>query len=341
MTILAELGLLLKAEIALPQALILLEKHYGERQTIFWKPHKMSLVIQILRKDLQKGLSLSKAMQKHPRYFDDFTLSLIQMGENTHHLSLACEKIAHYHEKIKIFKKQIKKALYYPMTVAVSTLCIGWGLLMFIVPQFETLFQRTGVALPWATRDLLHAHHWVRQHGLFLGLLNVHCMVLLYGFRKFLGYYLCLCTPFISGVYKKLMMARLSYSLALLLEASLTVTDTLKIAAFSLKAPRYQKALLKARTFIIQGDYFFEAFKKTRAFPAIFLEFIYIGEQSGHLKPLLFRLSAYYESRVDQALHTLTLLLEPLALWLLGLMIGFFMVALYLPIFQLGKTLQY
>jgi len=320
--LISHLATLLKANIPLLTALNMLAE---------LQPVKQKKIILLLKKDISAGLSLSEAMQKQARTFDPLTIALIKAGEEAALLPLMLENIAHHQEKTATFKKRLQKALFYPLTVLSLAALITTGLLIFIIPQFESLFENMGAQLPLFTRMILFASRFIQQHGFILFILFILLIFILIYFKDYL--------PFLGKFLQKLLLARFSYTLSLLLSANIPIIQALQIASNVLQHKKYEKALCEARENIKKGESFFQALQKTRQFPLLFLQFIQIGEHASQLKPLMLKISEYYEIQADHTLSTLTLLLEPAIMVILGILIGGLVIAMYLPVFQLGKIL--
>lgn len=329
-----ELAVLLTANIPLITALDILSQQY---------PDKIQKIMISIRKDISDGSSLSQSLKKHPKYFDLLTIHIIKAGEESAALPQILDNIAGYQEKIALLKTRLKKALFYPLTVLFLALLITIGLLIFIVPQFESLFESMGAQLPLVTRIVLSLAGFMKTKGLilivFLLLLIITLVLSKKYFVKFseILSYLFLSLPIIGNIYQKIIFSRFSHTLAILLNASIPLTEALKISANVIAHKKYERSVIQARENIIKGDALSHALEKSQLFPFIFIQFIYIGEQSGRLSEMLTKLAERYETESDHILQALTLLLEPAIMLILGILIGGLVIAMYLPVFELGK----
>jgi type IV pilus assembly protein PilC len=332
-----ELSTLLKSHIPLLTALEILSQYY---------PVKLKNLILSLKKSISEGASLSQAMSHYPKNFDALTIHIIKAGESSASLPQILENIAAYQEKIIILKARFKKALFYPMTILSISFLITLGLLIFIVPQFESLFASMGAQLPWMTRMVLAAAAFIKNYGVIIGiilLLSVVSIILalkyITVFSRFISdnshYFLFI--PLIGSIAQKLIFSRFSHTLAILLKTSIPLTEALKISAYIMSHKKYEKAILQTRENIIRGDALSQALEKSRQFPFIFLQFVRIGEHSGTLAERLTQIGERYEMETDQVLNKLILLLEPAIMLILGILIGGLVIAMYLPVFELGK----
>jgi type IV pilus assembly protein PilC len=320
-----ELSMLLKYNIPLIPALDILAKQY---------PPKLQKLILDLKKNISNGLSLSQAMKKYPKNFEDLTIQLIRAGEETASLPLVLENISRYQEKIKLLKMRFKKALFYPVTVLSLASIITLGLLIYIVPQFEDLFKNMGAHLPWVTQLVLSLANFIKTKGLYFFAIFILTIATSIYFKQNL-----LSLPGIKNIHKKIIFSRFAHTLSLLLSANIPLTQSLKISSSVLQHPKYERAVLFTLENIIKGNALSSALQKSQQFPFIFVQFIHIGEQSGSLSQMLTKIGERYEMETDHTLYIMTLLLEPAIMIILGLLIGGLVVAMYLPIYGLGKII--
>ncbi len=329
-----ELAVLLKANIQLIIALDILSQQY---------PDKIRNMILSIKKNISDGLSLSQSLEKHPKYFEALTIHIIKAGETSAALPQILDNIAGYQEKIALLKTRLKKALFYPLTVLCLALFITIGLLIFIVPQFESLFESMGAQLPLVTRIVLSFAGFIKTKGIiFILILFLIISLLILSKKYFVKFseflsYLFLSLPVIGKIYQKIIFSRFSHTLAILLNARIPLTEALKISSHVISHKKYERSIIQARENIITGDLLSRALEKSRLFPYIFIQFIHIGEQSGCLSEMLTKLAERYEAEADHILQTLTLLLEPAIMLILGVLIGGLVIAMYLPVFELGK----
>jgi len=329
-----ELAVLLKANIPLMTALELLQSQY---------PLKIQKIIIAIKKNISDGLTLSQALKKHPKYFDDLTIHIIKAGEASAALPQILGNIAGYQEKIALLKTRLKKALFYPLTVLFIAMIITIGLLVFIVPQFESLFESMGAQLPLVTRIVLSLAGFIKTKGLLLITIIFLLILILFLTKKYFPKfseilsYLFLSLPILGKIYQKILFSRFSHTLAILLNARIPLTEALKISSNIISHQKYEKSIIQAREDIIKGDGLSHALGKSQLFPLIFIQFIHIGEQSGNLSDMLTKLAERYETESDHIIQTLTLLLEPAIMLILGILIGGLVIAMYLPVFELGK----
>jgi type IV pilus assembly protein PilC len=332
-----ELSTLLKSHIPLITALEILARQY---------PPKIKNIILLLIKDISNGAALSQAMSKYPKSFESLTIHIIKAGETSASLPQILENIAVYQEKIILLKSRFKKALFYPMTILIIAFLISLGLLIFIVPQFENLFQSMGAQLPWMTRMVLALAGFIKSYGLItLGILFLSLIIIILLIKtlpafsrtisEFSHYFLKI--PLIGNISQKLIFSRFTHTLAILLKTRIPLTEALKISSHIMPYKKYEKAIIISRENIIKGDSLSQALEKSGEFPFIFLQFIRIGEHAGCLVDMLTQIAERYETETDHILNRLILLLEPAIMLILGILIGGLVIAMYLPVFELGK----
>jgi type IV pilus assembly protein PilC len=328
MILIEKLGALLKAKIPLITALDLL--------STTGTPSDKNIIIAI-RKFVSEGMTLSQAFEKFPQTFDNLTFHLIKAGEESASLTVICEHISNYQSKISQLKRRLKKALFYPILLFSISLIISIGLLVFIVPQFEQLFENAGTKLPFLTQIILSFSNFI-QHNIFFILIFL-CMLslILYYARKRLLIFL-IHIPLLGKILKKIMLSRFAYTLSVVLTAGIPLTKSLHISTQVLQHPHFEKALLHINESVTKGEKISEAFKQTNLFPPLLIQFLIISEQSSSLAFYLNKLAQVYDEETEEQLNTLTFLIEPLIMIILGLFIGGMIIAMYLPIFELGKV---
>lgn len=334
---LRQLTILIKAGISIIQSFDLVAKN----QT---KPLMKNLII-LIKKDIETGLSLYEALQKHPNYFNQLICSLVRVGEQSGRLEPMLDKIASYKERNQSNIKKIKKALSYPLAVLCLVFLISFALLTFVIPQFQLLFASFDAELPALTRLIINLSiffksYWLLSLGLLVGLI--------YGFfftqkhsiwlRHFIDKKR-LKLPILGRISQNILIARFSYTLAITFSAGLSLVDALRIITDVMTNNLYAKATELIRKDISTGQPLRVAMQNTLLFPDRVIQLIAIGEESGTLEIMLSKIADFYEEEVNNDLERLTSLFEPVIMALLGLVVGGLVIAMYLPIFKLGSIM--
>ena len=308
------------------------------------KPAVQKLVLAI-RSDIEVGTALNQALAKHPLYFDDLFVNLIEAGEHAGALETVLDKIATYKEKTEALKKKIKKALFYPAAVLAVAVIVTVILLLFVIPQFESLFKGFGADLPGFTQFVINLSRWMQDNGWML-LLVVIAAAFTFGYfykrsrpmRQFIDR-MSLQIPVIGPILKKAAIARFARTLATMFGAGVPLVEAMKSVAGATGNIVYQDAVLKMRDEIATGLRMQRAMENTGLFPNMVVQMIAVGEESGSLDEMAGKVADFYEADVDAAVDALSSLLEPLIMVILGVLVGGLVVAMYLPIFKLGAVL--
>ncbi|MGB7905561.1 MAG: type II secretion system F family protein [Steroidobacteraceae bacterium] len=308
------------------------------------KPAVQKLVLSI-KSDIETGNSLHQALAKHPLYFDDLFVNLVEAGEHAGALETVLEKIATYKEKTEALKKKIKKALFYPAAVLAVAIIVTVILLLFVIPQFESLFKGFGADLPAFTQFVVGMSRWLQAKGWMLGIIvGIAVFTFFYFYkrsrplRQFIDK-LSLQIPVIGPILKKSAIARYARTLATMFGAGVPLVEAMKSVAGATGNIIYQDAVLRMRDEIATGMRMQRAMENTGLFPNMVVQMIAVGEESGSLDEMASKVADFYEADVDAAVDALSSLLEPMIMVILGVLVGGMVVAMYLPIFKLGAVI--
>jgi type IV pilus assembly protein PilC len=304
----------------------------------------MQKLILSIKADVEGGSALAEALAKHPLYFDDLFVNLVEAGEQAGALETLLDKIATYKEKTEAIKKKIKKALTYPAAVLVVAFIVTTILLIFVIPSFEDLFKGFGADLPTFTRMVIDLSAFVRSNGLFLALaIGGAVGAFIYfkkrsrAFRHFLDR-MMLKTPVIGPIMQKAAIARYARTLSTMFAAGVPLVEAMDSVAGATGNIVYEEAVLKMRDEVATGQRLQQAMENTDLFPNMVNQMIAVGEESGSLDDMSAKVADFYEEEVDNAVDNLSSLLEPMIMAILGVLVGGLVVAMYLPIFKLGAV---
>jgi len=308
------------------------------------KPAMQKLVLAI-KSDIETGNALNQALAKHPLYFDDLFVNLVEAGEHAGALETVLEKIATYKEKTEALKKKIKKALFYPSAVLAVAVIVTVILLIFVIPQFESLFKGFGADLPAFTSMVIAMSRWMQDKGWIL-------LIVVVGAGFTFGYFykrsrpmrqfidrMSLQIPVIGPILKKAAIARFARTLATMFGAGVPLVEAMKSVAGATGNIVYQDATMKMRDEISTGLRMQRAMENSGLFPNMVVQMIAVGEESGSLDEMASKVADFYEADVDAAVDGLSSLLEPLIMVILGVLVGGLVIAMYLPIFKLGAVI--
>jgi type IV pilus assembly protein PilC len=307
------------------------------------KPAMQKLILDI-KADIEGGTSLHEALAKHPLYFDDLYVNLVEAGEQAGALESLLDKIATYKEKTEALKKKVKKALFYPAAVLAVAVIVTIILLVFVIPQFESLFKGFGAELPAFTQFVINLSKFVQDQGIFLaiaaggaGYAFIYFKKRSKAMRDFLDR-LSLKLPVIGPILNKAAIARFARTLSTMFAAGVPLVEALDSVAGATGNSVYSNAVLKMKDEVATGQRLQRAMENTALFPNMVVQMIAVGEESGALDTMSGKVAAFYEAEVDNAVDAMSSLLEPLIMAILGVLVGGLVIAMYLPIFKLGAV---
>ena len=301
-------------------------------------------LIRAIREDVAAGGGFANALKKHPKYFDELFCNLVESGEQSGALETMLHRIAIYKEKTEQLKAKIKKALTYPIAVVVVAVIVTGILLVKVVPQFAETFSSFGANLPAFTLFVLGLSNLAQEYWLhFLGIVGVSIFGFSKlkqsskGFRVFLDR-LTLKLPIVGKIVYEAIIARFARTLSTTFAAGVPLIDALTSVAGATGNAIYEDATIKIRDEVSTGTQLNVALRHSGVFPSMLLQMSAIGEESGALDEMLDKVATFYEESVDNMVDNLTSLLEPMIMAILGVLVGGLLVAMYLPIFQLGNV---
>ena len=307
-------------------------------------PAVQRLVMNI-KQDVESGASLAEALAKHPLHFDDLFVNLVMAGEQAGALETLLDKIATYKEKTEAIKKKVKKALFYPGAVMVVALIVTTILLVFVIPEFESLFQGFGADLPAFTRMIIDLSVFVRAQGIFLVMAISGAIAgYIYAYKRSrklreIQDRIALKLPIIGGILDKSAVARFARTLATMFAAGVPLVEALESVSGACGNIVYEIAVLQMRDEVATGQRLQHAMENTERFPNMVIQMIAVGEESGSLDEMSGKVADFYEDDVDNAVDGLSSLLEPLIMAILGVLVGGLVIAMYLPIFKMGAVI--
>lgn len=304
----------------------------------------MKTLINNIRDDVAAGTGFAVSLRKHPEYFDTLFCNLVESGEQSGALEALLERIAIYKEKTEILKAKIKKALTYPTAVLVIALIVTIILLVKVVPQFAETFSNFGSELPPFTLFVLNLSILAQDYWLAI-LLSIIGSIFFFrylhktsaSFRKMIDKNI-LHLPVVGGIMYHSILARYARTLSTTFAAGVPLIDALQSVSGAAGNIIYETAILKIRDEVSTGIQLNASMKSSKLFPGMMLQMTSIGEESGALDAMLDKSATYHEDHVDGMVDNLTSLLEPLIMSVLGVLVGGLLIAMYLPIFQIGQV---
>ena len=306
-------------------------------------PSMKELVLQI-KTDIEAGGTFASALRKHPRYFDDLFCSLVDSGEQSGALETMLERVATYKEKSEMLKAKIKKAMKYPISVVVVAIIVTVILLVKVVPVFSGLFESFGAELPAFTQMVVGMSEWMKKWWLLL-IVSIGGAIVGFSeakkrskkFRNFLDR-AALKAPVFGNIAYQAVIARFSRTLSTTFAAGVPLIDALDSTSGAANNIVFYNAIQQIKNDVSTGQQLQFSMRSTNLFPSLAIQMVGIGEESGSLEEMLDKVAIYYENEVDNAVDGLTSMMEPLIMAVLGVLIGGLVIAMYLPIFQMGAV---
>ena len=304
----------------------------------------MAKMIMALKADVESGSNFAEALKKFPLYFDDLFVNLVNAGEQSGALETMLDKLATYKEKTEALKAKVKKAMTYPIAVTAIAFIVTAILLLFVVPQFQQVFDSFGADLPAPTLFVIALSEFLQQYWwLFLGGFGIafaayrHFNAKSEKFRHWKDR-MVLKIPVIGEIAEKSAIARFARTLETMSAAGVPLVEAMDSVAGATGNNVFYEATMKIREEISSGTQLQSAMKNTGLFPNMVIQMVSIGEEAGSLDHMLSKVADFYEAEVDNLVDNLTSLMEPLIMSVLGILVGGLIVAMYLPIFQLGNV---
>lgn len=307
------------------------------------KPKKMQDMVFDIHERIQNGASFAEALTAHPLYFDRLYTSLVAAGEDAGMLDTTMDNIGTNLEKGETTKKKVKKALTYPAIVMVFAIAVTAILMVKVVPVFAGFFESSGGELPLPTQVVVNISHFMIDKGLYLLALIVFLISAFIYFKKrnqkFQSWVnrFAFKLPMIGGILRCGANARFARTMSTLFTAGVPLMRGLEATAPATGSVIYEEAVYNIRDDVQNGQQMSFAMKNTGLFPNIAVQMTSIGEESGNLGEMLGRVASFYEEELDWRIDNLTTMIEPMIMAFLAIVVGGLLIAMYMPMFQLGN----
>ncbi|MCP8463843.1 type II secretion system F family protein [Pseudomonas sp. ZM23] len=309
----------------------------------FDNPNMRKLVEEV-KNEVAAGNSLANSLRKKPQYFDDLYCNLVDAGEQSGALETLLDRVATYKEKTESLKAKIKKAMTYPIAVIIVAVIVSAILLIKVVPQFQSVFSNFGAELPAFTMMVIHLSEAL-QEWWYIVLIGLVAFV--FGFKEFHKRSekfrdavdrSILKLPIVGQILYKSAIARYARTLSTTFAAGVPLVEALDSVAGATGNVVFRNAVQRIKQDVSSGTQLNFSMRTTGVFPSMAIQMAAIGEESGSLDSMLGKVASYYEEEVDNAVDNLTTLMEPMIMAILGVLVGGLIIAMYLPIFQLGNV---
>ncbi len=330
-----QFGALINAGVGIAEGLEILSEQLPNKT--------LSAALKEIKEDVVAGMSLSKAMDKHRNVFPDFLIHLTSAAEESGSLDVVLMRATVYFEKIAAIKRKIVSASWYPTAVIIIASLIVLGILTFVVPTFAQLYAGFGAKLPFLTQIVIDASNFVKGNFLILlGSIIGFFIINSYFYKTPAGkefyHRMFLKIPLLGEIFRKGAVAKFARTLATLVSGGVPIIRALEIASKVAGNVVIEKSILKTKDDVERGRQIYQSLD-THVFPPIFIAMVRVGENTGRLDEMLDTIAEFFEDEVDRAVEGLLSLIEPLLMVFIGGVVGFIIVALYLPIFKVGELL--
>ena len=301
-------------------------------------------VITKVKGDVESGQSLTEALKKHPKVFDELYTNLVQAGETGGILDVILNRLSTYIEKSQKLKKKVKGAMVYPGVVTGVAIAVTSVILLFVIPVFEKMFSEVGQSLPAPTRFVINLSRFVTNNFFYILIGAVAFIYILRRiYRTEKGKYLMddlfLKLPIFGMLLRKVAVAKFSRTFGTMVSSGVPILEAMDIVAKSSGNKVVERAIYKARGSIAQGRTISEPLEESKVFPRMVTQMIGVGEASGELDTMLNKIADFYDDDVDAAVNNLTSMMEPIMMVVLGGIVGGLVISMYLPIFKMGEAI--
>ena len=331
-----QLATMMKAGLPLMQAFEIVARGHSN-------PSMTEMLMQV-RSDVEQGSALGKSFSKYPKYFDRFYCNLVSAGESGGVLESLLDKLAVYKEKTQAIKKKVKTALTYPIAIIVVAIALIFIMMMFVLPAFKEVYANMGAELPGLTQLVMNLSDLFVDYGWIMIILLIASAFGLYKlheksptFQKRIDT-LILRLPIFGTIVRKATIARWARTTSTLFAAGVPLVEVLDSVAGASGNILYEEATQDIRAKVTQGLSLTSSMQSTDMFPNMVIQMAAIGEESGSLDDMLNKAAEFYEDEVDNSVSQLSALMEPIIMVVLGSLIGILLIAMYLPLFNLGNV---
>ena len=305
---------------------------------------RMKNMLTDIKTNIEGGSSLAESLGKYPVQFDELFCNLVKAGESAGVLDTVLDTIANYKENTEALKSKIKKAMFYPAIVFTVAIAVSAILLIFVVPQFETVFKNFGAQLPAFTQMIVNMSKFMVGNWLIMLVTLVVVVIALVFFYKRSPAFAHLCArgvlklPVVGQILHQSAIARFARTLAVTFKAGVPLVEALDSVATATGSPIYNDAVKRIREDVAVGHQLQFSMRQTNLFPNMVVQMVSIGEEAGALDTMLFKVAEFYEMEVNNAVDALASLLEPFIMIIIGVLVGGMVVGMYLPIFKLAAV---
>jgi type IV pilus assembly protein PilC len=302
----------------------------------------LAKVVGQVRTDVESGATFAEALKKHPKVFDNLYVNMVAAGEAGGILDTILQRLAAYMEKFAKIKRQVKSAMIYPSVILFVAVAVVSLLMIVVVPMLAGMFAEMGQALPWPTRIVIAISNFMKSFWWMVLIIVIGLFIGLRQFRKTqkgltLTDGIALKIPVFGSLIQRVSVAKFTRTLGTLLTSGVPILEGLLIVSRTAGNKIVEDSIMATRQSVSEGKTLAEPLSKAKVFPAMVTQMIAVGEATGALDNMLNKIADFYDDEVDSAVAALTSMLEPMLMIFLGVTVGFVIIAMYMPIFQMGS----
>ena len=329
-----QLSTMVNAGVPIVQGLIILNEQIEDK--------RMAQIVTDVRTDVESGLSIAEALARHPEAFSELYVSMVRSGEAGGVLDIILDRLSGYLEATQRLRGKVKGAMVYPAVVS----CVAGGVTLFlltvVIPAFKTAFKSFGAELPLPTKVLIGLSEFAKTY-FFLGIIGLIVFIGLFarflktdiGKTKFDRFILRV--PMFGTLLRKVAVAKFTRTLGTLVKSGVPILEALDTTSKTAGNKIIEEAIIDARTSIKEGERISGPLKASKVFPPMVIQMITVGEETGALDTMLTKIADFYDQEVDVAIGGLTAMIEPVIIVVMGVVIGAIVVAMFMPMFELGS----
>ena len=309
------------------------------------KPSKLRDILREIRDEIQSGSTFSEGLAKHPKEFDRLYVNMVRAGEVGGMLEVVLQRLATFMERRQALKRRVKSAMVYPVAVLLVAVGIVWFLLSYVVPEFAVIFEDFGAKLPWMTQFLIKCgdfarFEWWKVALYFNGtIITIKVLSKIHTVKRITDR-VVLRIPLVGDLITKVAVARFSRTLGTLITSGVPILQSLRITKETIGNEVIENAIQKVHDSIKEGDTIAAPLDESKVFPPMVVNMIDVGEETGSLDAMLMKVADIYDSEVEAAVEALLALMEPVMIVVLGVICGFIVISMYLPIFSLADVMS-
>jgi type IV pilus assembly protein PilC len=303
----------------------------------------MKDVVTKISDDIEHGISISQAMAKFPKIFNTLYVSMVAAGETAGNLDQILDRLAGYLEAAEELQRKVKGAMAYPSVIVSAVIVVVIFLMLFVIPTFVNVFQEAGAELPMMTQITIGMSNWMKDN---IGVL----IAIIAGMFFFLRWYrgtpngslaidrILLRMPVFGQLIRKQAVARFTRTLSTMIHGGVPILQAMEVVAKTSGNRVVEEAVIKSMESIKEGEKISEPLKQSGVFPPMVIQMISVGEETGKLPEMLVRVADFYDSEVDTAVASLSSMIEPLVIIFMGVVVGFLVISMFMPMFELGQV---